>query len=273
MKRTSFDPTGKQFGKLTILAWDAGKTEGDSHPRVRCKCACGNQKIIRFSHIKAGKIVSCGCHKDANTSKRRRVFFDLKGDYGLWTAIRELPQEGAIRYIECKCQCGKKSKVLLSGLRHGLSRSCGCNREHISRDKATTHGLSKTSEYRIWLGMLKRCRGRSKCSPRYHGRGISVCKEWERFEIFYRDMGPRPSVNHSVDRIDNDGNYEPKNCRWATQEVQCNNKRNNRWNTYRGADYTLIQLSKISTVSYATLMARLNRGWSVERAVNEPKHT
>lgn len=105
----------------------------------------------------------------------------------------------------------------------------------------TTHGLSYTPEYRVWAEMLQRCNNPN--NPRYNdygGRGIKVCKEWNRFINFYNDMGPRPSNRHSLDRIDNDGDYTPSNCRWATSKQQIYNRRSQKQKEFCSKGHSLI---------------------------------
>lgn len=129
----------------------------------------------------------------------------------------------------CKCDCGKAVDVIGKQLRRGQTQSCGCLLLDRSREANTKHGQKGTRLYRIWGGMLNRIRNpRCKDYFRYGGRGIAVCKRWESsFENFLADMGQPPTSTHSIDRINNDGNYEPGNCRWATPKEQIANRRRN----------------------------------------------
>ena len=124
------------------------------------------------------------------------------------------------------CDCGQLATKICRDLTRGNSNSCGCLRSAKAK-LHRTHGKSKDTEYIIWLQMRARCQNlKHPAFKHYGGRGIRVCEAWEKFESFYADMGDRPSKNLTLDRIDNNGNYEPGNCRWATWSQQNRNKRN-----------------------------------------------
>ena len=119
----------------------------------------------------------------------------------------------------CLCNCGQLAIARRSTLVNGFTKSCGCLRREVARASLTTHGKTGTFEHRVWKGMRKRCLNpNSIVWPYYGGRGISICAHWSSFENFLTDMGASPSKHHSIDRINNDGNYEPSNCRWATKK-------------------------------------------------------
>lgn len=129
------------------------------------------------------------------------------------------------RHWNCVCICGKSRKILATSLFSGNSTSCGCIRRHSGKPRYITHGMSKNREYSVWASMHQRCNNPKNIRyQRYGGRGISVCDRWGKFENFYADMGSIPSGDLSIDRIDNNGNYEPSNCRWATRSQQQLNK-------------------------------------------------
>lgn len=135
------------------------------------------------------------------------------------------------------------------------------------------HGMSKYPEYKIWCGINKRCYNKNCLKYRIYGaKGIIVCERWKHnFPNFYADMGPRPSPNHSIDRIDNNGNYEPSNCRWTDNATQQNNKATNVKITIKGKTKTLKQWSEHAGLTYMAVFLRYKRlGWTIERSLSEP---
>src|ERR1700679_453274 len=177
-----------------------------------------------------------------NTKKRAPRFIDRTGHtYGRLTVV-ELSHIGTSpngtrqSWWLCKCSCGNETTVRGGSLNAGVSNSCGCFRREHSRKQATTHGMSQTSEFKIWTWMNQRCFN-PKATKFYlwGGRGITVCDRWRNsFANFIADMGRRPSKDHSIERKDTNGNYDPSNCVWATRKEQGRNRRNNQIVVIRG---------------------------------------
>lgn len=204
-------------------------------------------------------------------------FIDLQGEqYGRLTVI-SFAGRSASRHKPvwlCRCECGNLTHVVGETMRsqnHPVV-SCGCWRREKCLEKTRTHGASKTREYRIWLSMKERCDKPSNDHyHRYGGRGITVCERWRaNVESFLADMGPRPSRAHSVERLDNDGNYEPGNCVWATNTVQSRNRSNNRYVTFQGRRMAASEAAEIVGIKPLTLLARLRMGWPEHEAITVP---
>ncbi len=175
---------------------------------------------------------------------------------------------GQTRWI-CLCDCGNRTIVHKSNLTSGDTRSCGCLAKETARKQETKHGKSRTRLYRIWIGMKDRCGNPN--NPHYGGRGITVCDEWQSdFEAFYRWAISNGYKNDlTIDRIDNDGNYEPSNCRWVTGKQNSNNKSNNKKYEYEGQEYTIPELSRMTGINASTIRSRLKAGWSIARAIGK----
>lgn len=180
----------------------------------------------------------------------------------------------------CDCDCGNEHAVKGDGLRSGKTQSCGClYRQNVKRVNVT-HGHARnravTPELLAWRSMMTRCTDRGYINfDRYGGRGINVCDRWlGSFENFLADMGTRPSRHHSLDRYPNrDGNYEPGNCRWATQKEQARNKDSTIIVEFEGKQVPLVSLAEMAPVSYWALKWRIKRGWDIHKALTTPKRS
>ena len=172
----------------------------------------------------------------------------------------------------CLCDCGNEKEILGIHLKSGKILSCGCYRKEINSKIHLKHGHNRvgkrTSEYSTWADMIRRCSNpNDEFYYLYGGRGIQVCDKWKSFKNFLKDMGEKP-IGYSIERKDNNGNYCPENCIWASSNMQSNNKSNNVIIEYNGKKQTLKQWSTELNLPYETLRARLKRGWTEERTLN-----
>lgn len=178
-----------------------------------------------------------------------------------------------ISFIPVICVCGNKLNVRLTNLVNGKKISCGCLIKDVLRNKRTTmHNLSRTREYRAWRGMIIRCYNKNyKLFHRYGGRGITVCDRWKSSLLnFISDMGNCPSGKSSIDRIENDGNYDPDNCRWSDPIEQSNNRSSCRIYEMNGQSKNLKKWAQLYGISYKLLWDRINRGLSLLDALTTP---
>lgn len=182
-----------------------------------------------------------------------------------------------VRMWLCACDCGNEfleRADRLSGNGKTLRESCGCVRTKNQRKAVLKHGMTGSPEYKSWDSMKQRCRNPSdKDYPRYGGRGIRVSPRWDSFEVFLKDMGPRPGFGYTLDRIDVNGNYEPGNCRWATSETQNNNRRDNVKIAVNGRMMSLFAyFGRRRSPKWQRAAYRIRHGWPVADAIFQPAH-
>lgn len=203
---------------------------------------------------------------------------DLIGlKFGKLTVVSFSHLKSGAAYWICDCECGQRRKtpVPTTKLWSGKAHSCGC-----SDRRGKIHGGSRSISYRSWLSMKARCYyEKLGCYQNYGGRGIRICDRWlsgdgskTGYECFVDDLGARPSTEYSIDRLDYDGNYEPSNCRWATDTEQMRNTSRTRMCEYNGDVLPLIEAAeKYGKVGIGTVYQRLWRGWPLDKALELPR--
>ena len=196
---------------------------------------------------------------------------DLTGQiFGRLTVVSraENSKRGKARW-DCRCECGGVTTTTGEYLRSGHTKSCGCFNLEAIANRSKIHGMSRTAEYRTWTHLKGRAINPNDAAAKhYRDRGIEVCPQWRNsFDAFYRDMGPRPSLEHSIDRIDNSKGYFKENCRWATPKEQARNKRNNYLIEFNGQTRCIAEWSELLGIPYNRLHWRIASGWSVQRAL------
>ena len=187
-------------------------------------------------------------------------------------------RSGKHYYCLCRCDCGNEKLVRKDAILNGNTKSCGCKRTRKSSNKSGSRHSDRNKLYHVWYGMKRRCENIKDTSYfKYGGRGIKVCDEWSNnFEAFYQwamksGYDPKaPKSECTLDRIDNNGNYEPSNCRWANMTIQSNNRRNSITLTYQGETHTVAEWAKKVGLNHGALLNRIHKGWSVEKALTTP---
>jgi hypothetical protein len=174
----------------------------------------------------------------------------------------------------CKCDCGKSHIVDGASISAGKTKSCGCLRREATIKRniglLKRHGMHGTPEHYTWNSMRQRCENKNAPNfKRYGGRGISVCERWAEFENFLADMGERPD-GLTLDRIDNNGDYTPENCRWATRSQQQRNRSNTCRLTLNGLTLDIYEWAERTGIKRKTIYSRICSGWSTEKALTTP---
>ena len=204
-----------------------------------------------------------------NSIKVRNNFKDLTGQkFGRWSVIELYSRnKNKTNIWLCECDCGTIRPGLGMNLRNGESQSCGC----LCRERHTTHGMSKSPEYRVWRAILDRClNSSSKAFHNYGERGIEICRRWMIFENFLSDVGRRSGQDYSIERIDNNGGYYPGNVKWATVKEQNKNRRTNRWITFDNKTQIVEDWEREMGFKRHTILDRLKMGWTESQAITTP---
>lgn len=247
----------KNFGFLHVRAFDGYTKNGLNKVAAwKCTCECGLERRASGVELSRGRIVSCGC-KSVTARK------DIHGvRFGYWTALWLDNDPEAIRTKwVCECRCGVIRSVQTIHLTSGASQSCGCDIANGIESSRYKHG-SNPELYGIWCNMIQRCENPN--SPAFHnygGRGINICAEWHEFSAFEQDMGQRPSPKHTLEREDNNGNYGPRNCKWATRKEQARNSRRNIIVDLSGRKVSLAQACEETGINYDAAKYRFHAGY------------
>ena len=223
------DRTGQRFGKLTVVERDRSRS---GKVFWICRCDCGNVKSVESYKLKTGNTTSGGCEQ------YNRPFRDLSGEkYGMLTVLRRVPNSaGSKALYRCRCECGNEIDVCYSSLVYGDRKTCGCVDLHVKHGDCSSKrlgGKQHSRLYGVWRDMKGRCENpNSHAYSSYGGRGIRICDEWSKDYATFREWAKStgydenaPRGKCTLDRIDNDGNYEPSDFRWVDMVVQSNNRR------------------------------------------------
>jgi hypothetical protein len=259
---------GSRFGKLSVLT---GEWIGSGARRkVRCACDCGTEKDVAIADLRAGKTTSCGCYR--REWQEHRYPLPIGQKFGKLTVLRSAGHQGRGRMVDAQCDCGNVTVANIDNIRNSHTTSCGCQKVLSGMSRAK-HGHSRqgarSRTYQIYRDMRTRCENPNYAEFHlYGGRGITVCERWRQgFESFLADMGESPSgMTLERERV-NEG-YGPGNCKWATDEEQANNKRNNVVIEFNEKRMTIAQWARELNVSAPKLYYRHSQGWPPEKILS-----
>lgn len=270
------DLTGNRYGRLTVIKRGPDRY-GNNRKFItwECACDCGNILTVDANNLRTGNTKSCGCTTNLIDMTGRR--------FGELIVLRQNGRavNGSAMW-ECLCDCGNKTSVIGNSLRIGVTQSCGCGIVNGLKHgwESKTHGGTGTRLYGIWCGIKQRTSPNAdkKHVTRYYLRGIRVCPEWEKSYEAFRDWAlsngydeNAPYGECTIDRIDNDGDYCPENCRWVSNKEQASNRGNNRNFTYNGETKNIANWAREYGISEDMLRERLIiLGWDIEKALTTP---
>ena len=207
-----------------------------------------------------------------------RTLDDITGKrFGRWLVVEKADSTNGVcnSIWKCKCDCGNEKLIKGIALIRGKSRSCGCFKTDICKNRFYKHGMHDTKVYQSWEAMIGRCECKSNTGyENYHKRGITVCDEWKNsFETFYEYVSKLEHFGadgYSLDRINNNEGYKPGNVRWADRNTQNNNTSRNIYIELNGETKTLAQWVRLYNIKYYTVLYRMRRGWSAYEALTMP---
>lgn len=258
----SIDLLGKTFERWTVIG---PKRMIPGGTKWLCRCECGTEREVKSASLRGGLSTSCGCRQ------KELAVNDITGSrFGRLVVASRAGSTPKHATWKCICDCGNETTLPSTALISGNTRSCGCllNEARVVAGRANkTHGMSNTSTHKSWAGMKARCNNPNEPAyENYGGRGIRVCERWVSFENFLADMGVAPK-GLTIDRKDVNGNYEPGNCRWATDTEQARNTRVNRIICAFGKSMTLADWGDETGLDVSTIETRIKRGWTIEKAM------
>lgn len=248
--------TGERFGRLVALY----KVPGTNPIKYHCLCDCGNYVDKDKYSLLRGKIKSCGCWKKEYS--HNMVAKNLVGQrFGKLKVIKLASIKKQQQIWLCKCDCGNFTEVPTVYLTHGDTKSCGC----WKKERMMKHGYSATKLYSVYQSIKQRCLNpKAQEYERYGGRGISICESWRNDFLAFRawalSNGYKENEGLTIDRINNDGDYSPDNCRWATRKQQADNRSTNHYLRRGNEVHTIGQWAKILNVSLNTVYRKAKRG-------------
>ena len=265
---------GDRFGKLTIKELLGKIDDKDRAFYCIAKCDCGNEEKIKRSEILRRERYMCKKCKLAELSFNNKLKIKIGSKYGNLTVLEELGAKGKGHHFcyKVRCSCGNEEIARATELNAGRKKHCvSCG---IKNGNGYKHGMCKTRLYVTWRNMISRCHNiKDKQFNLYGERGIRVCEEWRNnFKSFY-DWAINNGYNEnlSIDRINNDGSYEPSNCRWANDKEQANNRRTNHNVEIEGEVHNISEWCKLFGINVSTVRDRIRRGWNEIEAITTPK--